>query len=185
MLFKTNAKTTAKSSFLSVMSLGFFFGIGWTPCIGPLLSGVLILSASTATALKGGLMLFFFGLGVAFPLLILSYFSDKFDLANSKWATGRIIEFRLFGKKIITHTYNVISGIILFIIGLLMIIYKGTGIVEQLFTRFTPWSMSFFYKLNNNALASSLLKNPAVTYGGALLILVFIGYLIYPAFRKK
>ena len=69
-------------SFFSVAMLGFFFGIGWTPCVGPILVGILVLAANAATVLNGTLMLIFYGIGIVAPLIVLAYFSDRYDWAN-------------------------------------------------------------------------------------------------------
>lgn len=50
--------------------LGFAFGFGWTPCVGPILASVLLLTTSTTTALQGGILLLIFSLGLAIPFLL-------------------------------------------------------------------------------------------------------------------
>lgn len=44
--------------------MGMAFAFGWTPCIGPVLSGVLSAAASEATLRKGVLLLFVYSLGL-------------------------------------------------------------------------------------------------------------------------
>ncbi|MBI4175198.1 cytochrome c biogenesis protein CcdA [Candidatus Berkelbacteria bacterium] len=51
-------------------ALGFAFGFGWTPCVGPILASVLLLTTSTTTALQGGILLAVFSLGLAVPFLL-------------------------------------------------------------------------------------------------------------------
>src|SRR3990167_8258863 len=112
-IFSFKLDYSKEKSFFSVALLGFFFGIGWTPCVGPILIGILVLASNAATVLNGTLMLLFYGIGIVVPLIILAYFSDRFDWASSKWLRGKEIRLNLFGKEITTHTYNIIGGILL------------------------------------------------------------------------
>src|SRR3990167_8606009 len=101
-IFNFKLDYSKEKSFFSAAALGFFFGVGWTPCVGPILVGILVLAANAATVLNGTLMLIFYGIGIVAPLIILAYFSDRYDWANSKWLRGKEITFNLFNKKIIT-----------------------------------------------------------------------------------
>lgn len=50
--------------------VGMAFGFAWTPCVGPVLSGVLTLAAATQTAWTGAVMLFAYSLGLGLPFLV-------------------------------------------------------------------------------------------------------------------
>jgi len=54
-------------------ALGFLFALGWSPCIGPILGTILLLAATSATALHGAFLLGVYSLGLGIPFLIVAY----------------------------------------------------------------------------------------------------------------
>jgi len=59
-----------KPGWASGFLLGFAFAFGWTPCIGPILSAVLVLAAVSDTVLRGVLLLAVYSAGLAMPFLL-------------------------------------------------------------------------------------------------------------------
>lgn len=58
------------SGALSSILVGMAFGFGWTPCIGPILSSVLLYASATTTVGLGMAMLLAYALGLAVPFLL-------------------------------------------------------------------------------------------------------------------
>lgn len=56
--------------YLGSLLVGVAFGAGWTPCVGPILGGILLVASTSGSALQGGLLLGAYSLGFAVPFII-------------------------------------------------------------------------------------------------------------------
>ncbi|WP_078579710.1 cytochrome c biogenesis CcdA family protein [Salipaludibacillus agaradhaerens] len=97
-----------KGGLVSVALMGMAFGFGWTPCIGPMLSSILIMAADSETIWQGGGLLSVYGLGLGIPFIIIG-------VAGS--ASLTVLKF--LQKHI--HVISILSGAILIILGLLLV----------------------------------------------------------------
>ena len=61
--------SSARGGWLASFGLGAIFAIGWTPCIGVILGGILTLAATSATAAQGALLLVGYTLGLGLPFI--------------------------------------------------------------------------------------------------------------------
>jgi cytochrome c biogenesis protein CcdA len=169
-------------TFLSMALLGFFFAWGWTPCVGPILSGILVLAANSGTAFTGALLLGAYAMGVSVPLLLVAFLADRFDFA--RFVQGRHLSFKLFGRKIHTHIYNLVGGLVLIALGALILVFSGTQEIEQFFVFYTPWGMELMYGLNDAVLALSPLKSTLANIIGAIVLFALIAWAVR-ALRKR
>lgn len=78
------------TSLLGSFFLGSLLGIVWSPCSGPLLASTLTLIATGGGGLGGAIMLGFFGLGTAIPLVAVAYLSRAGFMRLQNWVLGRI-----------------------------------------------------------------------------------------------
>lgn len=62
---------------LSAFLLGFTFSFGWTPCIGPILSSVLIMSSTSKNALEANFLILIYTIGFILPFIIVALFYNK------------------------------------------------------------------------------------------------------------
>jgi cytochrome c-type biogenesis protein len=93
--------------------LGFAFAFGWTPCIGPILTGILALAATRDTVFQGMFLLAIYSAGLAIPFLLTGLGLSQF----LKFYGG-------FRKHL--QVVEVASGVLLIAIGLLMAFNKFT-----------------------------------------------------------
>jgi cytochrome c-type biogenesis protein len=75
----------ATGSLWKALLTGAMLGLAWSPCSGPLLGGALTLVADTNEAWRGMLIMGFFGLGAAAPLVAIAYVSKSKFLNFRDW----------------------------------------------------------------------------------------------------
>jgi len=66
-----------RGGILASFGLGVVFAIGWSPCIGIILGGILTVAASSGTTLQGGLLLVAYTLGLGMPFVLLGAIYDR------------------------------------------------------------------------------------------------------------
>jgi cytochrome c-type biogenesis protein len=73
--YKPNIKT--RTGLIFAPFIGFAFGIGWTPCIGPTLGAVQVLAFESATAQRGAILSAAYCVGLGFPFILMGLLLDK------------------------------------------------------------------------------------------------------------
>lgn len=105
---------------LGALLLGASLGLGWTPCIGPILGAIL-----TLTAVGGGVeLLLAYILGLAVPFLLVALFADRLK----GWL-------RRAGK--LSHYVELLAGVVLLVVGILLVTGTYTAL-NSFFLRITP-----------------------------------------------
>ena len=101
-------KSKDKLSFFSAILFGMIFSVCWTPCVGIFLSSALMMSATSQSVLKGGIMLFIYSIGLGIPFVLTSIFLERLKSTFNH----------------IKKHYNIINkiaGIILIVSGIILI----------------------------------------------------------------
>ena len=94
-----------KMNYLKAFILGFVFSLGWSPCIGPLLSNAILLAATDP---QGYIYIIVYALGLIIPFIITGLFTTSvLNLINKN-------------KKILNYVLK-IAGIVLILFGIYMI----------------------------------------------------------------
>ena len=92
---------------ITAVIMGFVLSFAWSPCVGPILSSVLIMAASTGTSGAGFFLIGIYTLGYIIPFLLVGLFT-----------TG-LIEFFSKHKSIVKYTVK-LGGVLMIIMGILM-----------------------------------------------------------------
>ncbi len=110
------------STFIGYFLFGATFALGWTPCVGPILSSILMLAASEKTVSQGMLLLFFYAVGLGLPLIAVATVCGNLPKDGLFWTIlrGKGWDFSIGGKTFFLHTTNIFSGILLIALGIVL-----------------------------------------------------------------
>ncbi len=102
--------------------LGMAFGFAWTPCVGAYLAPILSMAATSQTVNQGTLLLSIYALGLALPFIATALFFNA-ALGAFQWIKKNF------------RTINIISGVLLLIMGIL-ILTGQLNVLNSLLQRF-------------------------------------------------
>ena len=104
---------------LVALVLGFTFSFAWTPCIGPVLAGVLLMASSSASAAMGYALVGVYTLGFVLPFLAVGLF------------TGAVLRFFRTHGNVVKYTVKV-GGALLVVMGVMTITGWMNGVTSYL-----------------------------------------------------
>jgi cytochrome c-type biogenesis protein len=121
-------KISTNGGLIGAPLLGFLFGVGWTPCIGPALASVQALAFQESSAVRGAVLSFGYCIGLGLPFIASGVFLDKSEKM----------------RKVLIKSGNKVSkvgGVLLIVIGLLQLTGLWTDLMiemRSLITDFAP-----------------------------------------------
>jgi len=115
---RLDVRDSGRKNYWSSFLVGVVFAAGWTPCVGPVLSGILMLAADSQTVARGATLLAFYTLGLGLPFLLVAALVDVAVPALRK------------ANKYLRYI-SIVGGALLIVMGFLLL----TG----LFTQVSAW----------------------------------------------
>src|SRR6187431_1363324 len=110
---------------LGSAALGVAFAAGWTPCIGPILGGIIGLAATSGGWRSGLLLSAFYSAGLAIPFLLTGLGINQF-----------LSFYKNFRRHL--HKVEVASGVVLILVGLLVMTGQSTRLASSKFMALIP-----------------------------------------------
>lgn len=96
-------KEIKKFNIFGSMLFGILFALGWSPCLGPLLTVALEKAATSEYVLEGAFMLFTYSLGIGVPFFLSSIFMAEFKDAFNKIKNNYDIIMRVIGILLVIY----------------------------------------------------------------------------------
>ncbi len=117
---------TRRGGYVSSFVMGTAFAFGWTPCIGPILVGILTLAASQKTLVQGMGLLGIYSLGLGIPFILSALFIQGF-----------LVAFKRIRRYL--RWVEIASGLLLVAMGVLIF----TGQLQSLIGYLPEWFFQF------------------------------------------
>ena len=108
---------------IASFGLGAIFAIGWSPCIGIILGGILTMAATTGTVLQGAILLIAYTLGLGLPFIAIALVYDR--------APGLLRPLVRHGRAV-----SLVGGLLVVLIGVAMV-FDWLSLMPRYFTFLT------------------------------------------------
>jgi cytochrome c-type biogenesis protein len=121
-------KISTNGGLIGAPLLGFLFGVGWTPCIGPALATVQTLAFQESSAARGAILSFGYCIGLGAPFIASGLYLDK---------SARLRRFLTKRGDLISK----IGGVLLILIGISQLLGFWTDLMislRSMISAFTP-----------------------------------------------
>lgn len=132
---RLNMPRGSDPSYLASFGVGTVFAAGWTPCVGPVLAGILVLAGASGTVAQGALLLTVYSFGLGVPFLL-----------TAVLLSTAITQFRRLNRYM--RLIEVGSGVLLIVAGVLLF----TGNMQVL----NGYMNSLFMRMGLGTLATGL-----------------------------
>jgi cytochrome c-type biogenesis protein len=129
-------------------ALGMAFAAGWTPCIGPILGGIIGLAATSGGWRSGLVLSAFYSAGLAVPFLLTGLGINQF-----------LSFYKNFRRHL--HKVEVVSGVVLILVGLLVMTGQSTSLASSRFMALVPNAEGWLNRWFKTT--APLAKEPTVT----------------------
>lgn len=93
---------------LGAYVIGLAFGFGWSPCVGPVLTAILLMAGASDSAGEGARLLLIYSLGIGVPFLVAAGFAGAF----MRWSARFRSKLGLIEKAM--GAFLVIAGLLIF-----------------------------------------------------------------------
>jgi cytochrome c-type biogenesis protein len=117
---RLGSRLVGRGGLAASFGLGAIFAIGWTPCIGIILGGILTVAATSGSTIQGGILLIAYTLGLGIPFLALGLLYDR--------APGLLRPLVRRGRAV-----SIVGGLLVIAIGIAMIT-GWLGLLPRYFT---------------------------------------------------
>jgi cytochrome c-type biogenesis protein len=118
------AAGTSRPGYGRSLLFGTLFAAGWSPCIGPILGGILGLATATSSVVQGTVLLVAYAAGLAVPFLAVAL--------GASWVSQRLT---WVGRH--HHAVSTVTGLLLVTVGVLML----TNMLGRLATFGSPFGL--------------------------------------------
>ena len=88
--------------------IGLAFGFGWSPCVGPVLTAILLMAGASDSASEGARLLLIYSLGIGVPFLVAAGFAGAFMRFSARFRSKLGLMEKAMGA------FLVIAGILIF-----------------------------------------------------------------------